>query len=529
MEENGSRLVWRHRTALLLIALLAVVAPGAPALGQTESRYLEEAREHVSQKQFDQAIPLLQTELKQNPDNDDARELLARVYSWQHHFDESIAEYEHLLQKTPENTALRADYARVLAWSGRHEASIREYRRVLKADPTNTETRLGYTRALAWSGDLAGASMEYERILAQDPKMGDAWLGRASVARWRGAPTASDRFLTSAVATGADSEGVDDERGSVWTAISPGLGGGWYASKERQYVSGPDFTIDTEGPYITGKLTASRAVGLTGRVDWLKLTETPTSGGVPNYDLNSVDTRVGATFLRGYPWQASVGAEYQTFETRGDTALYPLIGDDTFFGWNARLWRFTGRMTPSFGFSRNYLAMKDTLSSGLLVFDPGHVDDYEGALGYQWNSRFTSDLLASRGVYSDDNRRFTAAGGAAYKARTGLPTITFDGRLTFQDWDFASPNYFTPLNSVRGAAGVTFAGYTERPSLDYSFRYEFSGTGSSNFDDIWVHAWSGNFNVVLDDRFPVGVEAAYSIDNNNYEAWYVAFSGSVRW
>ena len=493
---------------------------------------MDEARERVSQKQFAQAIPLLQTELAQNPENDDARELLARVYSWQHLFDESIGEYRQLLKKTPDNATLRADYARVLAWSGRHEESVREYRKVLHADSTTTETRIGYTRALAWSGDLAGAVMEYDRLLAQDPKLGDAWLGKAAVVRWRGAPTASDRFLQSAQAFGADSEGVDDERGSVWTALAPGLGGGWYASKERQYVSGPDFTIDTEGPYLTGRATAGRAVGLTGRVDWLKVLETPNSGGVasvPNYDLNSVDVRLGATFLRGYPWQASAGAEYQTFETRGDTALYPLVGDDDFVGWNGRVWRFTGRMTPSAGFSRNYIAIKDTLSSGVLAFTPGHLDDYEAALGYQWNGRLTTDVLASRGLYSDDNQRWTVAGGAAYKARTGLPTITFDGRVTFQDWDFPSPNYFTPLNNIRGAAGVTFAGYTERPSLDYTFRYEFSGNGSSNFDDIWVHSWNGSLNVVLADRFPVGVDGAYAIDNNNYEAWYLGFSGSVRW
>ncbi len=391
------------------------------------------------------------------------------------------------------------------------------------------EARVGYAHALAWSGDLAGASMEYDQILTKNPSLGDAWLGRASVVRWRGAPTASDRFLISAQKFDADSEEVEDERGSVWAALAPSVGGGWTASKERQYVAGPDFTIDTEGPYAVGRATIARTVGVSARMAWLQLTETPAAGGVPNYDLNSVDTRADVSLLRGYPWQAAFGVEYQTFESRNDAALYPLTGADDFFGWNARLWRFTRRITPHVSAARSYVALKDTLSSGLLAFDPAHVDDYEGGLAYQWNGRFTTDALVSRGLYSDDNKNWIVAGGAAYKARTGVPTITFDGRVTYRDWDFESPNYFTPLNSVRGAAGVTFAGYVDRPAIDYAFRYEFSGLGSSNFDDIWVHAWNGNFNVVLGDRFPVGVEGAYSIDNNNYEAWYIGLSGAVRW
>jgi hypothetical protein len=107
--------------------------------------------------------------------------------------------------------------------------------------------------------------------------------------------------------------------------------------------------------------------------------------------------------------------------------------------------------------------------------------------------------------------------------------VTFDGRVTYRDWDSPSQNYFTPLGSVRGAAGVTFAGYVERSAFDYSFRYEFSGLSSSNFDDIWAHSWSGNLNVVALDRFPLGVEGSYTVDNHSYETWYVGLSGSVRW
>jgi tetratricopeptide (TPR) repeat protein len=528
MGGSVSRLV-RLLRAVALLAILGATAAAERSLAQAESKFLTDAREQISQKRFDRAIPLLQTELKQRPGNDDARRLLARVYSWEGRHGESLSEYEVLLKKTPNDASLRADYARVLSWSGRHDDSILEFRRSLALDPNNQEARIGYARVLAWSGDLAGASVEYDHVLDKDPALGDAWLGRASVARWRGAPTASDRFLASAESNRADPEGVDGERVATRSAMATTAGGAWTASKERQYVSGPDFTLETEGPNAYARGTLGRAVGATVRMSWLMLRETPGSGQVPNYDLNSVDTRVDASFLRGYPWQATAGIEYQSFEERGDTATYRLTGADDFFGWNARVWRFTGRATPFARLARSYIAIKETLPSGALVFDPGTIDTYEAGLGYQWNGRFNTDALLSTGVYSDDNNAVLAAGGAAYKVRVGLPTITLDGRATYRDWDFASPDYFTPLNSFRGAAGVTFSGYTEQPALDYSFRYEFSGLGSSNFDDIWLNAWSGSFNVFLGDYFPVGIDAAYSIDNNNYEAWYLGFSGSVQW
>lgn len=513
----------------ILLSLLLPFVAAKISYAQSNGSRLDAARELVAAKQFDQAIPILQSELKGSPENDDARILLARVYSWTQRYDESLTEYRRLLQKNPDNAAIRADYARVLAWSGRHEDAIAEYRRALKTDPANQETRLGYARALAWGGDLAGASIEYDRLLAQNPNLGDAWLGRASVARWRGAATASDRFLESAERFRADSEGVDGEHEAVRNALAPSLGGGWFASKEREYVAGPDFTLETEGPYGQGRATLGRSVGVNARVASLTQTESPAAGGVANYDLNSVDTRVGITLLRGYPWQAAFGVEYQTFESRGDSALYPLIGDDTFFGYNARLWRYLGRWTPHASAARSYVPMKDTLSTGLLAFEPGHVDNYEAGVAWQGSGRVSADGLVSRGNYSDDNSNWMVAGGAAYRVRTRFPSITFDGRATYRDWDFQSPDYFTPLNSFRGAAGVTFAGYVERPTIDYSYRYEFSGLSSSNFETIWVNTWSGNFNITAMRSVPLGVEASYSIDNNSYETWFVGLSAAVRW
>ncbi len=528
MRRNASRLMRLHKAALLpLILLLLATAQRAPA--QPAEDKLEAARESVSAHRFAEAIPLLQSELGEHPENDEARLLLARVLSWQRRYDESITEYGRLLEKTPSDPALRADRARVLAWSGRHEEAIREYRTASAADPTNLETKVGLARALSWSGDLAGASMMYERLLAQNPELGDAWLGLAAVARWRGAPTAADRFLSKAERAGADSEGLADERAATRTALLPSIGGGWTAARERQYVSGPDFTLKSEGPFTQARATVGRAAQISGRVAWLTLTETPSAGDSSNYALKSVAYRTDLSLLRGYPWQLALGGEYQTFKPRGGDVLFPLAGDDTFFGWNARLWRYCGRLTPQVSAGREYLAIKETRTGGVREFTPGRFVNYEGGLAWQWNGRGTADWAASRGLYSDDNRNWMASGGVTYRIKTRVPTVALDGRLTYRDWDFASRSYFTPLSSVRGAAGIAMGGYVEKSALDYSLRYEFSGMSSTNFSDIWTNAWSGTVNVTAFDVLPLGIEGSYSVDNHSYETWFLGLSGSARW
>jgi len=517
------------RASIRAALLIAFLAHGHPAFAQTTgmSPY-DTARARLREDRQAEAIPLLQSELRMRPNNDDARLLLARVLSWQRRYDESLAEYRELLAKKPNDATLRAGYARVLAWSGRHQEAAREFKTAIQADSTNLETRVGYARVLSWSGDLAEASTEYQRILAADPRTGDAWLGLASVARWRGAATASDRYVARAESLHADPEATAEEKGAVATALRPSLGTGWSASHEREYVDlAPDFTLETDGPYIQGRGTLARRATLTGRVSWLDLVETPGSGPAKNYDLSSVVTRVDGSFLRGYPWQAAASVEHRSFDQNPGTMLFPLGEDDTFFGWGARVWRFSGRFTPRGAIHRDYVALKETAPD--TAFVPGHVDEYEGGLGWQWNARGAADAVVSRGVYSDDNRRWTAGGGASYKVKTATPSVTVDSRLTYRDWDFTSRSYFTPLGSVRGSAGVSIAGYVERSAVDYGFRYEFAGINSTNFADIWTHAWSGYLNLTAFGTLPLGLEASYSVDNNSYETWYLGVSGSARW
>lgn len=498
-------------------------APAAPLLAK--------ARAEADQKRFGDAASTLRAALAADPGSLDARSLLARVLAWDRRYDESIAEYRRILDAHPDDAFDRAGYARVLAWSGRSDRALPEFRRAIMADSTNLETRVGYARALSWTGDLPGASIEYRKILRADSAYGDAWLGYATVARWRGAPAASDRFLARAEARGADAEGVTEERSATRTALAPSLGGGWSTAHERQYVAGPDFTIESTGPYATGRATVGRAVQLAARggrlVQFERNGSTAPGDTALNYDLRMTVLRADASFLRGYPVQFAAGAETRRMDARSARVLYPLRGDDRFFGWNARLWWFGGRFTPSFAARRDYLAIKST--AGPREIRSGDQTTTDASLAWQWNARGTATATVAKGFYSDDNERTTWDGAVAYRVRTRVPHVTLDYDLAASDYLKTSTSYFTPLSSVRHAAGVGLSGYSERAALDYGLRYQFAAILSGNFGDIFSNTWSGYLNVTAFGALPLGVEGSYSRDNNAYETWFLGLSASGRW
>jgi tetratricopeptide (TPR) repeat protein len=504
---------------LMLIAKLALGAELTPDTPSPADSLLRVARVAADERRFDDAAADLHRALAERPGDRTIGSLLARVLSWDRRYDESLEAYRALLAAHPDDAYDRAGYARVLAWSGRHAESVREFRRAVAADSTNLETRVGLARVLAWSGDLPGARAEYRRIERANPAYGDAWVGEASVVRWRG----------------ADPSVLDEERAAIDRALAPSLALGWTTAHEMQRASGgPDFTIEETGPYLLGRAVLGRALELTARAARTTLHQTntrPAPGDTTlDYDLTSRSLRAEATLRRGYPIQASVAGEWRVFDARSPKALYPLSGDDAFTGWSARVWGDAGRVTPSLTARRTFVALKGADPvTGALRFEPGDLTDVEGALAWQWNARGSASAFATRGEYSDDNRRWRAGGAVGYRVRAGRPNVRVEYALSFADWDARSPSYFTPLASTRHAASVALSGYAEPGAVDYGLRWEISRLASSNFEDIVANAFSGYWNATVAGRFPVGIEGAWSTDDNDYRTWYLGLFGAVRW
>lgn len=519
-----------------LVALLATLLLAAAAFAQ-DSRSedaLRSARASSDRKQFDKAATTLRAALRTDPENKDMLSLLARVLAWSRHFDESIATYRKLLVLDPDDAFDRAGYARVLAWSGRSDAALPEFRRAIAQDSTDLETRIGYARALSWDGDLAGASTEFLRVIESNPNNGDAWLGLATVARWRAAPTASDAFVEKAATRGADEEALTEERAAVRQALRSTLGPGWTRTRERQITSDSTaFQLETQGEFLDGHTTLSRSVGLSARLSRLHHWEI--NPGLPtdttlNYDLRSTGFRTDLTFLRGYPVQAAAGFNVQHFQSRSGTVLFPLGEDKDFFGYNARLWRYFGRFAPSAGVNRDFIAIKTNDEvTGARVLLPGGVTNAEAGLKWDWNGRGSLSGTFTKSFFTDDNEKTSVGGLLSYRLLRAQPRVAAFYGLTWSDYTKASTSYFTPLGSVRHAAGLEASGYSEKAGFDYGARYEFSFLTSDNFDDVATNMGSVYLNGTAFGSLPVGVEGYYSVDNHSYKTWGLTLSGSVRW
>ncbi|HXF58212.1 MAG TPA: tetratricopeptide repeat protein [Candidatus Saccharimonadales bacterium] len=520
----------------VLLALFATLLLAGAAFAQ-ESRSddaLRSARASSERKEFDKAATTLRAALRTDPENQDVLSLLARVLAWSRHFDESIAVYRKLLARYPDDAFDRAGYARTLAWSGRSEAALPEFRRAIAQDSTDLESRIGYARAMSWNGDLAGASAEYRRVIQANPNNGDAWLGLATVARWRNAPTASDAFTERAATRGADPEAVQEERGAVRQAFRPSAGPGWTRTRERQITSDSTaFQLETQGEFVDGRATLSRSVGLSARLSRLHHWEI--NPGLPtdttlNYDLRSTGFRTDLSFLRGYPVQVVAGVDVRHFQSRSGTVLFPLGEDKDFFGFNARLWRYFGRFTPSAGVNREFIAIKtnDEVTGGRVLI-PGGVTNAEAGLKWDWNGRGSLSGTFTRSFFTDDNEKTSVGGLLGYRLRRARPRAAAFYGLTWSDFSKTSTSYFTPLESVRHAAGLEASGESEKAGVDYGARYEFSFLTSDNFDDVSTNMGSVYLNGTVLGSLPLGVEAYGSVDNHSYKTWGLTLSSSVRW
>src|SRR5688572_21422626 len=86
---------------LLLLVADAALSAAQDADSSGSAALLAKARDLSDAKRFGEAAATLREALAQDPENVQARSLLARVLAWDRRFDDSIDEYRRLLEKHP--------------------------------------------------------------------------------------------------------------------------------------------------------------------------------------------------------------------------------------------------------------------------------------------------------------------------------------------------------------------------------------------------------------------------------------------
>lgn len=99
------------------------------------------AQRQVEAQQLDAAQATLETQLARQPDDSEARFLLARVLAWQGQPEQALPHYEQLLQREPDNADYLLGQGQALLWAGRPQRALVSLERAAEIAPDYTEVQ----------------------------------------------------------------------------------------------------------------------------------------------------------------------------------------------------------------------------------------------------------------------------------------------------------------------------------------------------------------------------------------------------
>ncbi|HVV43812.1 MAG TPA: tetratricopeptide repeat protein, partial [Bryobacteraceae bacterium] len=135
---------------------------------------------YVQTGQLEKAMQEANNLLKANPANNEARKILARIYSRQigdpdqGRIDQTmlknaIEQYQKITQQDPKDTDSLSMLARLYRISHDDDAAEKAYRQVLQDDPNDDDAMNGLAMVYADRGDLANAITMLKQAIEKDP------------------------------------------------------------------------------------------------------------------------------------------------------------------------------------------------------------------------------------------------------------------------------------------------------------------------------------------------------------------------
>ncbi len=130
------------------------------------------------------AYPYLAVVVKRQPNNVDARKLLALAAGQTGRLREAVIEFQEASRLQPDDLWIRANLGRSFARLGEYRKAEAIYAEILKKDPTNPDARLGQAELAAWRGHSGSALQTLNQLIKENPTNVDALILRGDVHRW---------------------------------------------------------------------------------------------------------------------------------------------------------------------------------------------------------------------------------------------------------------------------------------------------------------------------------------------------------
>lgn len=136
-----------------------------------------------SNKFYRKAINECRFILKQEPDNDQIRLLLARVYAANERYDQAVKLYDELLPYFGKDEKLYLEMMTAKAHSSQSKEAISQLQEMLEKDPKNHNARLALANAFHARRELPLAEEQYKILLAVQSNNPEAHLGLGIIYR----------------------------------------------------------------------------------------------------------------------------------------------------------------------------------------------------------------------------------------------------------------------------------------------------------------------------------------------------------
>lgn len=132
-------------------------------------RIAESAREHLLNKNCDEAIKLFNLYLSDANANPEVRKELAQAYLCKDDFKNAISVYDRILLESPDNYLIAKERAKLFLWNKNYSIALDEFLKLNKINPDDAEVKLLLGDSYTGLKDFNNAKIIYEELLAISP------------------------------------------------------------------------------------------------------------------------------------------------------------------------------------------------------------------------------------------------------------------------------------------------------------------------------------------------------------------------
>ncbi len=132
---------------------------------------ISQAAEYISEENYGKAVELLKNVVKRDPQNPQARLLLASCYTRMKKFSMAQRELEFILKKNPKDIKALITLANIVFDQGKFDDTVLIGKRILEIDKNSVQALTLIARALEAKGDLKQALNYFKKAVQVQPKL----------------------------------------------------------------------------------------------------------------------------------------------------------------------------------------------------------------------------------------------------------------------------------------------------------------------------------------------------------------------